>query len=256
MLARPRVSDTMYGMRGYGITSFFGGPATRAVKSLIIANAAVFVVQLAARLADGNRLVFTFGLIPWRVTHDLALWQPATYMFLHGGFFHIFFNMFTLFMFGCDLERRWGPARFLRYYFLTGIGAALCSWLVGVDSRSVIIGASGAIYGVLLAYGLLYPNRLVYIYLLFPVKVKWLVLFMGAIAFYSSLAGGEPGVAHVAHLGGMLVGWIALRGRGWLAWLQDYRARRRRAALKRQFEVYYGEVRRKIEEEKKGPTIH
>ena len=122
---------------------------------------------------------------------------------------------------------------------------------------SVIIGASGALYGILLAYGLSYPNRIVYIYLLFPVKIKWLVIFMGAVAFYSSIAGGEPGVAHVAHLGGMLVGYVWLRGKDWVARMQGRQADRRGEELRRQFEAYYAELRRKLEEEKKkGPTIH
>jgi membrane associated rhomboid family serine protease len=235
----------------------FGGPLTKVIKRLIIINCVVFALQLVSQFAGSNLLIVTFGLVPWRVTHDLALWQLASYMFLHGGFFHIFFNMFTLFMFGCDLERQWGSKHFLQYYLITGIGAGLCSWLVGINGRAVIIGASGALYGVLLAYGLLYPNRMVYIYLLFPVKVKWLVLFMGVVAFYSSLAGGEPGVAHIAHLGGMQVGYLLLRGKDWLSRLRNYQAHRRREELKRQFEVYYGELRKKIDEEqKKGPTIH
>jgi membrane associated rhomboid family serine protease len=237
-------------------TIFFGGPLTRTVKRLIIANCAVFVLQLATQLASSRALILNFGLIPWRVTHDLALWQLFTYMFLHGGFFHIFFNMFTLFMFGCDLERRWGGRHFLNYYLATGIGAGVCSWLVGIDSRAVIIGASGAIYGLLLAYGLLYPERIVYIYLLFPVKIKWLVLFMGGVAFFSSISGGEPGIAHIAHLGGMAIGYILLRGKGWISRLRGRQADRRREELKRQFEAYYAELRRKIDDEKKGPTIH
>ena len=92
---------------------------------------------------------------------SLMLWQLVTYMFLHGGFFHIFFNMLTLFMFGNELERYWGTPRFLNYYFITGIGAGVCSWIVAPHSFSVVIGASGAIYGLLLAYGLTYPNRIV-----------------------------------------------------------------------------------------------
>ncbi|MBM3791488.1 MAG: rhomboid family intramembrane serine protease, partial [Acidobacteria bacterium] len=97
-----------------------------------------------------NFILPVFGLIPWRVTHDWAAWQFLTYMFLHGGFFHIFFNMFALFMFGGDLERRWGSRSFLYYYLITGVGAGLCSWIVGVHSQAVILGASGALYGILL----------------------------------------------------------------------------------------------------------
>jgi membrane associated rhomboid family serine protease len=236
---------------------FFGGPVTRTVKALIILNVAVFLLQVIGDLAGNHFLTVYFGLIPVQVTRSLMLWQFVTYMFLHGGIFHLFFNMLTLFMFGNDLERCWGTRRFLNYYFLTGIGAGMCSWLAAVDSRTVIIGASGAIYGLLLAYGLLYPNRIVYLNFLIPVKVKWLVIFMGVMAFLSSITGSEPGVAHVAHLGGMLIGFIFLKGRDWLAQYQLSQEQRKREALKQQFEVYYGDIRRKIEEEKKkGPTIH
>jgi membrane associated rhomboid family serine protease len=236
---------------------FFGGPVTHTVKFLIIANVAVFVLQLLSQMAGSAFLVTYFGLVPAFVTGHLMIWQFVTYMFLHGGFFHIFFNMLTLFMFGNDLERYWGTRRFLRYYFVTGIGAGVCSWIVAMDSRAVIIGASGAIYGLLLAYGLLYPNRIVYLNFLLPVKVKWLVLIMGVMAFFSSVTGGSPGVAHVAHLGGMLVGYVFLRSKDWLGRYQVSHERRKREELKKQFEVYYGELRRKIEDEKKrGPTIH
>jgi membrane associated rhomboid family serine protease len=178
-------------------------------------------------------------------------------MFLHGGPFHLLFNMLTLYMFGNELERHWGRRRFLSYYFVTGAGAGLCSWLVAMNSSTVIIGASGAIYGILLAFAVYDPNRIVLVSFLLPIKVKYLVLFMGFLAFYSSIADAEPGVAHIAHLGGMLVGLVFLKGRQWLSKIQLYQEQRRRDALKRQFEVYYGEVRRKIEEEKgKGPTIH
>jgi membrane associated rhomboid family serine protease len=144
----------------------------RTVKALIAVNIAVFVLQILSRLLGSNAIVLYFGLVPARVTEDLMLWQFVTYMFLHGGVFHIFFNMLTLFMFGNDLERYWGTRRFLNYYFITGIGAGLCSWIVAMHSESVIIGASGAIYGLLLAYGVTYPNRIVYLNFLLPVKVK------------------------------------------------------------------------------------
>ena len=236
---------------------FFGGPVTRTVKLLIIINVAVFALQMILRALDGYSLVAYFGLIPAAVTNDLRVWQFVTYMFLHGGIFHIFFNMLTLFMFGNDLERYWGTPRFLNYYFLTGIGAGVCSWLVAMNSRSVIIGASGAIYGLLLAYGMLYPNRIVYLNFLLPVKVKWLVLIMGVMAFLSSITGDEPGVAHIAHLGGMLVGFLFLKSKDWLGQYQVHHEQRRREQMKRQFEVYYGELRRKIDEDnRKGPTIH
>jgi membrane associated rhomboid family serine protease len=239
-------------------SAIFGGPAMRAVKLLIAANVAVFALQLITHLLGSNFVDVYLGLIPAFVTHDLMVWQLVTYMFLHGGVWHILFNMITLFMFGNDLERYWGTSRFMKYYFLTGIGAGVCSWLVAMDSRAITIGASGAIYGLLLAYGVLWPNRVVYLNFLLPIKVKWMVLIFGGLAFFSSVSGNEPGVASIAHLGGMLVGLVYLKGKDWLVSNQLRHERRRREQLKRQFEVYYGDIRRKLEDENgpKGPTIH
>ena len=238
---------------------FFGGPVTRTVKVLITINVAAFILQTVSHLMGSNPGVIElyFGLAPASVTHQLMIWQFVTYMFLHGGVFHIFFNMLTLFMFGNDLERYWGTPRFLNYYFVTGIGAGICSWLVAMNSTAIVIGASGAVYGLLLAYGMLYPNRIVYLNFLLPIKIKWLVIIMGAFAFFSSITGSEPGVASIAHLGGMVVGFLFLKTKDWLGLYQTYSDHKRREDLKRQFEVYYGELRRKIEDEKKsGPTIH
>ena len=239
-------------------TYFFGGPVTRTVKALITINVGVYILQIIFHLFGTRFFELFFGLIPARITHDFMLWQLVTYMFLHGGIFHILFNMLTLFMFGNDLERLWGTRRFLQYYFATGIGAGICSWLVSMNSWAGIIGASGAIYGLLLAYGLTYPNRVVYLNFLLPVKVKWLVLIMGAVAFVNSVSGSEPGVANIAHLGGMLVGFLLLKWKNMSNRLKVFNEQQRRERLKKQFEIYYGDVRRKIEEEdkKKGPTIH
>jgi membrane associated rhomboid family serine protease len=237
--------------------SFFGGPVTRTVKLLIGVNVGVFLLQVVEMILKVNLLEQYFGLTPASVTHNLTVWQFVTYMFLHGGPFHVLINMVTLFMFGNDLERYWGTQRFLRYYFLTGIGAGVCSWLVAMNSPATIIGASGAVYGLLLAYGLLYPNRIIYLNFLIPVKVKYFVLFIGFVAFYSSIADGNGGVAHIAHLGGMLVGFLYLKGKDYLGRLQVHQEQRRRTELRKQFEIYYPELRRRIEDEtKKGPTIH
>jgi membrane associated rhomboid family serine protease len=243
-------------------TYFFGGPLTKTVKALIAINISVFLLQFIFRFFLHSRLIDIYcGLIPIFVTNDLALWQFLTYMFLHSTdppFFHILFNMLTLYMFGNELERYWGTKRFLIYYFVTGVGAGICSWAVAIHSPNVIVGASGAIYGLLLAYGLIYPNRIVYLNFLLPVKVKWLVIIMGAMAFLSSISGAESGVASIAHLGGMVVGYLFLKGRDWADKYRSFNQHRRHEELKRQFEVYYGDVRRKIESDskKKGPTIH
>jgi membrane associated rhomboid family serine protease len=236
---------------------FFGGPATKTVKTLIIANIGVYVLQIVFHLLGSNYFVLHFGLIPNLVTENLMIWQFVTYMFLHGSPFHIFFNMLTLYMFGNELERYWGTRRFCNYYFITGIGAGVCSWLVGTHSMAAIIGASGAIYGLLLAFGMTYPNRIVYLNFLLPIKVKWLVLIMGAFAFLSSFGGSDSEVASIAHLGGMLIGYLLLKGKSWVDRYRYFSNQRQRDQLKRQFEIYYGDVRRKVEQEKKKPpTIH
>jgi membrane associated rhomboid family serine protease len=163
-------------------------------------------------------LTWTLGLVPPEVFGRLRIWQLGTYMFLHGGLFHILFNMLALWMFGTELERLWGTRYFLKFYFVTGIGAAILTVLFSLLpfafaqqlQHSIVIGASGAIYGLLLAYALYYPDRPIYMYLVFPIPAKYFVLIMGAIAFYSSLA-EVGGVANATHLGGLIVGYLFLR---------------------------------------------
>ena len=120
--------------------------------------------------------------------------------------------MLALWMFGCDLERRWGTQFFLKYYFVTVIGGAILNVIFLPGQLGPSIGASAGVYGLLLAYGLIYPDRIVYFYFLFPIKMKHFVWIIGAIAVYSSVTSGESGIAHLAHLGGMVFGYIYLRG--------------------------------------------
>ena len=232
--------------RPYGVSYSFGpGPVTPAVKALLLANAAVFVLELFVR-----EMVPLLGLTPSAVMHGW-LWQPVTYMFLHdpGGFGHILINMLILWMFGVELERLWGTKFFVRYYFVAGVGAALTTLIfaqlpLAVASQvyaSTVVGASGAIYGLLLAYAYYYPDRPILMFLLFPVPAKYFVMIMGAIAFLSSIAGGG-GVAHATHLGGLLAGYIYLKsGRGgfmaevkyrWVKWKMN--------RLRRKFDVHQG----------------
>ena len=193
--------------------SFGPGPLSTAIKALIIANVAVFFAQPFLPI-----LTRVWGLQPYLVVRGW-IWQPATYMFLHGGLFHILFNMLALWMFGTELERTWGTTYFLKFYFVTGIGAGLLTVafsLLPFDvARQIyaanVIGASGAIYGLLLAYGLYFPDRPILL-LFFPVPAKICVLILGLIALYSSIAGAN-GVANATHLGGLLVGYIYLKGR-------------------------------------------
>ncbi|UCC79810.1 MAG: rhomboid family intramembrane serine protease [Candidatus Zixiibacteriota bacterium] len=183
-----------------------------AVKWLIILNVAFY---LGPRVLFFNLYTFhqIFGLVPARLFGNLFIWQPVTYMFLHGGTWHILINMFILWMFGSELERTWGTREFLKFYFIAGIGAGLVNVVFSIFSPETwhipIIGASGAIYGILVAYAMLFPNRLVYVYFLIPVKVKYLVIFLVVIEFLSTYR--ADGVAHFAHLGGALFGFLYLR---------------------------------------------
>ncbi len=233
------------------IMSFFP-PLTRMVKGLIIVTSAVFVLTyLPLRLFGWQAPFVWFGLQPYLVTHRLYLWQPFTYLFLHGGFFHILFNMFALWMFGADLERLWGGPKFLYFYFLTGVGAGVfdvvLTSLFGSPLSSLTIGASGAIYGLLLAFGLLFPDRPIFIWFVIPIKAKWFVLIIGAIEFFSEVSGPGSNIAHLAHLGGMLVAYLYLRGGGFSGRFQLRYQEWRRARMRSKFEVYM----RKHEKDKK-----
>jgi membrane associated rhomboid family serine protease len=188
-------------------TISFGGPLTPVVKKIIIACVSVFVVQLIAR----DPITLFFSLTPWLVLRDFYFWQLFTYMFLHGGVFHLVFNMLALFMFGCELERHWGGNRFLRYYILTGVGAGLCVFLFPSNYYTHTLGASGAIYGILLAYGLTFPDRIIYLYMIIPLQAKYFVMVIGGIAFLSALSTTNTGISNIAHLGGMLFGYIYLK---------------------------------------------
>ena len=154
-------------------------------------------------------------------------------------------------MFGCTLERRWGSDFFLKYYFVSVIGGGILNTLL-IPSQSVpSIGASAGVYGILLAFGLIYPNQIIYFYFLFPIKMKHFVWIIGAIAFYSSITSGESGIAHLAHLGGMLFGYLYLRGGNPWGWFRNYLDQRRLARLKRRFHLIDGG-----KDDDSGPTMH
>ena len=228
-----------------GISYSFGpGPMTPAVKALIITNVVVFLMQWLLRSASLDQLL---GLTPEDVVERLQVWQPVSYMFLHDGIGHILFNMLALWMFGVELERMWGTRFFLKYYAICGVGAAattiIASAIPGFHQLygTTTIGASGAIYGVLLAYGLYFPNRPIYIYAIFPVPAKWLVIITGAISLLMSLGGGG-GVAHTAHLGGLVVGYLYLKGTRihLLSEIQYRFLKWRINRMRRKFDVYSG----------------
>jgi len=257
------------------------------VKNLLIINGLMFVAQIVAEKSFGVSLEDLLGL-HYPPSMAFKPWQFITYMFLHGNFGHLFFNMFALWMFGYALENIWGPRRFLIYYLITGIGAALVHYLVIfitinptvlllngliadpnapaifdfinkhtleinqysgdiylqaqkfqealqtlaynpenrqalqiahnflVDYREYylslpnVIGASGAVFGILLAFGMLFPNTLIFIYFLFPIKAKYFVIIYGLIELFYGFTGAESNVAHFAHLGGMIFGFFLI----------------------------------------------
>lgn len=193
-------------MRQRSLNISFGGPVTPVVKSLLMACGATFILQQLA----GQKMLFIFGLVPLMVWRDFFLWQLVSYLFLHGSLFHLLFNLLALYMFGCSLERLWGSWFFAKYFFVTGVGAGVCTLCFAPILGTPTVGASGAIFGVLLAYALYYPNQVVYFNFIFPIKIKYLVLMYGALTFWFSFSGSGGGVAHIAHLGGMAVGFAYL----------------------------------------------
>lgn len=180
-----------------------------AVKNLIIANGVVFLVMVLLR-AERYFVVY-FGLVPQAIINRGYIWQLCTYLFIHGGFGHLFVNMFVLWMFGQEIEYNWGKREFYKYYFLTGVGSGLLTLLFSWNSPIPVVGASGAIYGILLAFALLFPERYINVYFLIPIKAKYFVLIMGAVTFFSTFSSSASNISHLTHLGGLLVGYVYLR---------------------------------------------
>ena len=205
-------------------------------KNLLVVNFLAYMATWVFELR-GIDLTSLFGL-HFFLASDFHFYQFFTYMFLHGSFMHIFFNMFALWMFGSVIERVWGPNKFLVYYICCGLGAGLTQELVQYADYSIqglaayeyvnaggvqyttdsyinlwtTIGASGAVYGILLAFGMIFPNeRLFIIPIPFPIKAKWLIVGYIAIELFSALQSSGDGVAHMAHLGGMLFGFLLIR---------------------------------------------
>lgn len=240
---------SFYRPRGYRFS--WSGFITPGVKVIVLTCAGVFLVQMLAYLIFGSYayqwLNTHFGLVPAAFTHGLLVWQPFTYIFLHGDIWHILINMLMLWMFGRDLEQIWGKRRFYQYFFFCGVGAGLINVIVktipifwgSAPSLIPTIGASGAIFGILIANAILFPDRQIWL-IPFPITIAMrpYVAVMGAIEFFATLGSGGDNVAHICHLGGMLIGYLYLRRGSFL-----YRARNRYTDWKmkrtrRKFEVY------------------
>lgn len=202
---------------------------TKGVKWLIIINCAVFLLMWV-----GYRLIEPFGLTPTLVKKGY-IWQLFTYMFLHGGLFHLFFNMFVLWMFGPAIEAQWGTREFVKYYFYTGIGAGIFTLVLSINSNIPTIGASGAIFGILVAYALMFPDSIIYLWFLFPIKAKYLVIIFGILELIASINYTPDGIGHFAHLGGMVVGYLYIksdwRTASFFRFFREIRYRRRLKTL-------------------------
>lgn len=191
----------MYGQRNYGFSLNFS--VTPMVKRLMIAN----VVAFAITVLLGERMMFDlFALQPSRIL--VRPWGLVSYMFLHAGFMHLAMNMLVLFFFGPPLEGQWGEKEFLRFYFVAGLGGAALSFFF---PGGMIVGASGAIYGIMLAFAMNWPNAPIYVWGVFPVKAKWLVGFMFLVTAMSSFDPVSGGTAHLAHMGGLVAAFIYLK---------------------------------------------
>jgi membrane associated rhomboid family serine protease len=240
--------------RGYGYRFDLSGYFPRAIKTICLACVSVFFLQEISRLlfheAGWNFWTRWFGLDPVQVIFHGHIWQPVTYLFLHGGILHIVFNLLYLAMFGADLERGWGTRKFYTYFFLCGIGAGLidlgvrillvASKLAGPGLLAVsTIGASGAVYGILLACAITTPHRQVWMFPLpVAVSMRMFVIFSGALEFFLTIGDTGDGISHVCHLGGMLVGYFYLRRGSFLYNTRNFFTDWKRRRLRKKFEVY------------------
>ncbi|MFQ5537639.1 MAG: rhomboid family intramembrane serine protease [Gemmatimonadota bacterium] len=220
---------------GQGMGLGWRGMLTPVVKKLLIANTAVFVVTLVV----GPRIIFDwFAFQPTRIF--IRPWGVFTYMFVHGGFWHLAMNMLVLFFFGPPLEKHWGSREFFRYYVIAGLGGVALSYIF---LPAAVVGSSAAIYGLMLAFAMTWPDAPIYVWGIFPVKAKWLMAFLFVLTLSSAVS--EPavgGVAHLAHLGGIGAGFLYLKS-GWRWGLKKNRSRRTSSSRPRLLAIVPGKER-------------
>jgi len=208
-------------MNGHSESTFKG-----CIMILILINVGIFLIQLFLNqyqmiyLVDGYKgqssvMTYYFGLTPILILKKGFIWQLFSYVFLHStySFVHILFNMYALLIFGTPIEQEWGSKRFLFYYFFCGIGAGLTIFIINLINQGMgfyapTIGASGAVFGLLLAFGILYPNSVILLFFILPVKAKYLVILYGGFELYLELFGGQSNISHIGHLGGLFFGLI------------------------------------------------
>lgn len=189
------------------------------IKYLLISNIGVFLLQFffldtlrAGSVPVGDLFVKNFALFTYE-SPFFRPWQLFTYMYMHGGFSHLFFNMFALWMFGMELENMWGSKTFFIFYTVCGVGAGIANAFLAplvsyIPPNVPTVGASGSIYGVLIAFGMIFPNRYIYIYFMLPIKAKYLVIVYILIEVFAVASQSQSGIAHIAHLGGGVVGFL------------------------------------------------
>lgn len=208
----------------YHRPSLFGGfrffPPV--IKGLLISNTAIYLlISFFEMFRYGdfqllNAITSLFALYPLHTDYPgmptFEIWQLFTYMFMHAGFMHLLFNMFALWMFGMELENTWGSKKFFLYYLFCGLGAGLSNLIIGplFNQGGPTVGASGAVYGILLAFGMLFPNRPIFLYFFIPIRAKYFVMIFMAIELYAGITGTRDGIAHFAHLGGAAFGFLLL----------------------------------------------
>lgn len=245
-----------YGARRYNFD--WRGFITPGVKLIVLTCAGVFLIQTLLQILVNPHFEYhwfkqIFGLIPSAVIPGLRVWQPVTYIFLHGGIGHLLINMLWLWMFGRELELVWGKRRFLNFFFLCGVGAGLIELVVKTipvlfgrpPSDIPTIGASGAIFGILAANAILFPDRRIWLFPL-PVNIAMrpYVVVMGAIEFFATLGSGGDGIGHLCHLGGLLIGYVYLRRGTFLYGLRNSYSDWQSKRTRRRFEVYLSKHRK------------
>lgn len=172
----------------------------KGLKSILIITAITYILQSFV-----PKFFNLFSLTPYLVFQKIYLWQMLTYMFLHGSFFHFLLNMLILWLIGREIEMYYGTSQFLKIYILSGFGAGIINSIITPKSLIPIVGSSGAIYGILTWFGLTFPNAIIYLYFIFPIKAKHLIIALAILEFIAGLTGSQPGIANFAHLGGILV---------------------------------------------------
>jgi membrane associated rhomboid family serine protease len=230
----------------YSYSSSLSGYFPPGVKWLLIVNTAIFLVCYLGGFPLQRHVNALFSLSAEGAVRTFMIWQVFTYMFVHFGTFHLLFNMLALWMFGLPIEQTWGTRRFLKFYFQCGVVAGVCVLVVNMlvgDWLTPTLGASGAVFGLLVAFGILFPDAIMLMFFLFPMRAKYAVMIYVAVEILATLGGGNTGISTIAHLGGAAFSYLYLKGRipVWKRRLPDVRGAYRQWKLqraKRKFQVY------------------